>query len=61
MAARTFVFDVQVTLRDGLFVAVCPSLSAEATGPTREEAMESLKVLAERKMKDVIPLYKNMN
>jgi predicted RNase H-like HicB family nuclease len=59
-AGSTIVFDVQVTVRDGRFVAFCPSLEAEGIGLTREEAMESLKVLAERKVKDVLPLYKNM-
>jgi hypothetical protein len=55
------VFDVQVIVRDGVFIAKCPSLDTEATGLTREEAVEGLKALAERKVKDVVPLYKNMN
>ena len=55
------MFDVQVIVRDGLFVATCPTLDTEATGNTREEAIERLKALAEQKVKGVVPMYKHMN
>jgi predicted RNase H-like HicB family nuclease len=55
------MFDVRVSFRDGLYVAFCPELGAEALGETEEKAIESLKHMAEMAFKEVVPIYRHLN
>jgi len=55
------MFDISVTKRDGKYVASCEATGSIATGSTKEEAVETLKEIAQKRIKDIVPIYQHLN
>lgn len=53
-----WMFDVQVVNEGGTFIARCPELETEAAGRTREEAVEILTMITEKKIRDNLTNYR---
>lgn len=52
------MFDVQVVNEDGTFIARCPVLETEAVGSTREEAVEILTTITQKKIRESLTNYR---